>query len=277
MPARQLRHSVTSILTFEKCPRQHHLKYVERKRPPRREIPFHWRKGTVVHAGLEGAFNAHKASTGPLPDSMGVYFEHAEAAARTSWEKEGMGEAEGGDWHDTLRQIGVSLESCGVPKREAVLGVEHKFLLSTADGSPMIGFADLTLSPGPETILIRDWKSNSSPRPTEALAGDFQLGVYGVLSRLQWPWVRKVYASHFHTPIGHENQVLITDDAQEDASTRLEAVVEMIEGAQREATAGTLPPTRPGAACVDCVFHAWCPDSPSNGGGTEESKLLDGF
>ena len=55
------RWSVSAAQVLEQCLFQFRLKYVDRIDAPPRDIPIHWRRGTVVHAGLEAAFKHRKA------------------------------------------------------------------------------------------------------------------------------------------------------------------------------------------------------------------------
>lgn len=268
------RWSVSQVKTYETCPRLWWFKYVKREKVDV-QTPMHWRFGTVVHAGLEAAFRAHLESKTPLADvsSMEDYLDAAVAAIEKAWRDEKMPET-GGDHHYAIEQVEGCLRAVKVPPRPAVLGVEHRFLRPTPDGTWVVGFSDLVLRTGPDSVLIRDWKSNSSPRPADELAGDFQLGTYAWFAREEWPWVRKVYASHYHTPIAREAPVQIHDDAIEDAVTRIEAVAEMAE-MDREYT------PRPSEACGDCVFRKMCPawqDEPRDGSAANAALLdLEGF
>jgi CRISPR/Cas system-associated exonuclease Cas4 (RecB family) len=235
--ARRIRyHSISGIGTYWECPQRFKFDYVDKRRG-RDEVPAeHFGVGRAGHAGLEAALKGE--------DPM--------EAARAKWLEDGLSEHGGGlercleyvaDVAPALREEALSYDE--------VLGVEHKFLLDTPEGTGFIGYADAVFRLG-NAALVRDYKFRSHKAEAADLAEDIQGGMYCWAAKTTWPWVRDMYFEHYYPPLRESVRVKVTDENLEAALDRFEATVELIE-----ADAEWRP--SPGEHCGYCKHQEVCP------------------
>lgn len=265
----QRRHSVSSISTYLRCAAQWHYRYVI-KPDVEWVAPEHVRRGTAVHAAMEGAFLARADYAGPVT-SMAVFEPQARAALDIAWADLDL-PTDHGAYDRVLEQVQATLDRVEVPERAAdVLGVERKILSPTPDGTLVIGYVDLLLRVARDVIKVRDWKTTSRARTPVDLVHDLQLNTYG------WFEIREFGAStvvleHFYPPI----QTAVTVEAQpvimQQAIDEIEATAEMI-------AMDSDFPTRVGKWCDDCAYRSLCPEfapAPPAPGQAEEAIPLEG-
>lgn len=246
-------HSVSSTNRYLECPKSYEFSHVKKIRVEGLS-PMHWRFGSVVHDALEGAYREYATMPENTPlVSMGPV---ALLALEASWKKNEM-PTHGGDM-DRAKEAVLGVLASDDVRPSDILGVEHKFYTTTEDGSIVIGYADLVVRTPGDTIKIRDWKVRSRATPAEVLATDYQLNLYGLLSKEYWPWATRVYASHYYPPIQHEVVVQLSEDGMADALSRFEAVVEMTE-------MDTEFKPRPSERCSDCLYATMCPAMEATG------------
>jgi putative RecB family exonuclease len=239
--------SVSSTTTYETCPRRYRFGYVERIPTDRAEAPEPWRFGTVVHAGLEAGYAAHRdRGTGPdltpvIPDAV--------AAVRAAWASEVMP-----DDPARLAEAEALVTRALTEERLEpgdILGVEHRFRAETTDGVRIHGISDLVVRTAPDAVEVRDHKVTRAVRTPEQLRGDLQLGVYGWLARATWPWATRVVVAH-HYPLTGALVRVDLDDAWIDAAlARVRGVAGRVAGDTEFA------PT-PGDHCRNCAYTAIC-------------------
>lgn len=242
-------HSVSSVTKYEECPKAYWFNYVVRQKVPDRVVPQHWRFGTVVHKALEVAFLTmrERSMTGSLSQARTEAFE----ALRDSWAAEQM-PTTGGELDRALGIVDATLEVLTVDSAADILGVEEKLLSTTEDGTNFIGFADLVLRIGPESLLVRDWKVTSKANSADYVLHSLQLNMYGHFLRSEHPWATHVYAEEYYPPTNVFVRVKQDPELVADALSRFEAVVESIE-------TDTEYEPRTGEHCSWCLYSAFCP------------------
>lgn len=265
----QRRHSVSSINTYLRCPSQWQWRYVIKPEVDH-VVPEHWRRGTAVHAAMEGAFLARADYAGPVT-SMAIFEPQARAALDVAWAELDL-PTDHGAYDRVLEQVQATLDKVEVPERAAdVLGVERKILSPTPDGTLVVGYVDLLLRVAPDVIKVRDWKTTSRARTPVDLVHDLQLNTYGWFEGRHFD-ASKVVLEHFYPPI----QVAVTVEAQpmimQQAIDEIEATAEMI-------AMDTDFPTRVGKWCDDCAYRTLCPEfapAPPAPGQAGEANPLEG-
>ena len=242
--------SVSAALRFEECPLGFKLQYVDRVPRPQREIPLHWRLGTVVHYALEQSWKERKRTHGSGPMWTDEMWDLAKRSIAVAWAKEEMPEplASDGLWDRAHLAVETTLKDQFTPW-EDIVAVEHKFFVRA--GMNIIGFADLLLRPSPTTLLIRDWKVRQQASKPEELQGNFQLLLYGAMAKRTMPWVTEVQASHYNPPTGHETVVTLRDRDIDAAIPRMQAVRDM-------AAVSDFAPEK-GSWCEGCAYKPQCP------------------
>lgn len=241
-------HSVSSVSSYEECPKAWEFNYLRRVKPEGL-APEHWRFGTVVHAGFEAAYT--HARDEKLDIHSDEVWEVASARLRESWAEEQM-PTHGGELDRALGILAKSLAEHPDLAPADILGVEHKLLHDTPDGTRVIGFADLIVRLGPESVGIEDHKITSRTKSAQDLQYDFQLNTYGWMVLREFPWAKTVYGTHHYPPVGKRVTVQLTREGMEEAVARMEATAEATELDDEYAPA-------PGEHCSSCQFKPQCP------------------
>lgn len=244
------RHSVSSTRLFLQCALAYKLQYLSKVRVDR-PVPVHWRFGTVLHAALEAVYRAHAERVPGVDLDVSVNYPEGRAALDASWAELDM-PVRGGEHDRAIGMLQDVLDQHEPLDPADVLGVEHKFLGSTPDGTLVVGYADLVLRLGRDAIEVRDHKVTSRVSKSETLASDYQLNTYGWLALQDWSWAEKVYVSHHYPPVQSVVRVLTTEETREDALAQMEATAEMIE------TETDFSP-RVGDHCTSCAYRPQCP------------------
>lgn len=228
----------------------YYLHRVRRIPRPPRDVPAHWRVGTAVHAGLEGAYRAAQ-SRGTRDDSMWAFREEAEQAFVDSWRAEELAFTHGQyDW--AMEGLQRTLQALTAPRPEEVLLVEDQLLEVTAEGVIVHGYPDLLLQVDDQTVKVRDWKVSSRPESSESVARSPQLALYAWMVRRRWPDVTRVLVEEYYPPVQRAVGVLSSPSVQAEVLERVEMVAEMVEGDSEWAP-------NPGERCEWCAFKQHCP------------------
>lgn len=243
-PERPRRHSVSSCREYERCPRRYRYGYIERL-PQDRPVPASWRHGTVVHAALEAAYRERQAGRA-LESAIPV----ALAAFDSAWIAEDLPHDPA--WQTRSRDLVVRTLTDDPIGVDEVLGVEQPFRSDLDSGRRFGGFADLVLRRDGETIEIVDHKVTRWALAAEELAIDRQLNLYGWFARREWPWARRVIATHHYPPLGRTVTVELTDES-------MRSTVEHLDAIAARAEADTVFEPKPGAACESCPWFERCP------------------
>lgn len=261
--------SVSAVTRYEVCPQAFKFDYVDRIKRPESTVPEHWRFGSVVHAGFEALYALAKAEGLELPvDDPDVDARLGEAV-RAAWSKYEMPEHGG----ELDRAIGMVLEgtSSHPPLRpEDILGVEMKLVRVTADGTIVVGYADLITRADPETVRITDHKITSKLASREKLTYDLQGNTYAWMAGEEFPWATRVLFEHHYPPVNERVEVEVDPEGAKDAVSRIEAIAEAVE-----MDAEFKP--RVSEECEYCNHQAICPAWKSVDGQPTALQLVAGL
>ena len=122
------------------------------------------------------------------------------------------------------------------------------------DGIAFAGRADLVLRRGDRTVEIVDHKITNNVRDRRTLQHDQQLNLYGWFAHQEWPWARRVLATHHYPPASTTVTVELTDATMESTMRDLAATA-------RRAAADTEYRATPGPHCGHCRWAHQCPDA----------------
>ena len=179
---------------------------------------------------------------------------------------------EHGAYDKVLEQVQATLDRVETPERAAdVLGVEHKILSPTPDGTLVIGYVDLLLRVDAETIKVRDWKWTSRARTPVDLVHDLQLNTYGWFEGREFG-ARRVSWSTSTRRSRRRSRSTRSRLIMQQAVDEIEATAEMI-------AMDTDFATRVGKWCDDCAYRSLCPEfapAPPAPGQAEEARPLEG-
>ena len=237
-------HSVSSCREYELCPRRYRYGYVERL-PEDRPAPEGWRYGTVVHRALEVAYRARAA--GASAEGME---QAAVAALHEAWRRERMPDDDG-NWRDHAEQLVRRNVASDLLHADDILGVEHRFGAQFDEVTAFAGYADLVLRRDDHTVEIVDHKVTRKVVDVDALREDQQLNLYGWLAQHEWPWARRIIATHHYPPAATTTTVELTDATMETTMRNLAATA-------RRATADEEYLPKPGPHCSSCSWAPRC-------------------
>ncbi len=172
-------YSHSSIQTYQKCPAQFSIRYIDKVEKPDESIEAFL--GKRVHEVLEYLYNYRKADKGiPMIDMLLTQF-------HSVWED---------NWHD---RIGIANTGQKVqdyyrkgeamiarfyrqyfPFDEPVKEIEYriKFFLDETDDYPMVGILDRLDIIGNERVEIHDYKTGKRVMGQRAADNDIQLAIY---------------------------------------------------------------------------------------------------
>lgn len=242
------RHSVSACSEYERCPRRYRYGYVDRL-PHDRPVPAAWRHGTVVHHALETAYRARQDGA-PLVSTIPGALE----ALDDAWMTEGL--PDDAAWRARSRDMLRTTLAEDQLDTSDILGVEQGFRATLPSGRYFAGYADLVLRRDDETIEIVDHKITKYARTADELATNPQLNLYGWFAQREWPWARRVLASHHYPVLDQVVTVELSQGSMQSTVDRLDAIAAHAD-ADRE-----FPPT-PGPECSSCPWFSRCPAQQS--------------
>ncbi len=162
-----LRLSYSSISTYEKCPFQYYLQYVERLEVPRSPaLSF----GSSLHGALE-RFHAGTSKVTPSLEDLLAWLDEA-------WESEGYSDdEEEAAYKQRGRDILTRYFESNRSRSVVPVALEQRFLLPM-DGWELSGVMDRVDRYPDGSYEIVDYKTNSKLPPLGRLQEDIQLPIY---------------------------------------------------------------------------------------------------
>jgi RecB family exonuclease len=183
--------SVSRLKTFENCPRQFRLKYIDRVHPAKEnDLAEHYNEpstfGSLLHLVLERTYRhfVEQGLAGRVDDVTISRF------YRDSFEE--FPDLSGADlFAEGIELIRAYFRRYPVLDSKEVLAVEQKFEFPLGVFTVM-GFIDRIDKLDHETIRIVDYKSNRMLFSHEETETDIQLSTYGLACRDLYPWAKKI-------------------------------------------------------------------------------------
>ena len=235
-----LRLSYSSISTYEKCPFQYFLQYVEKLEMPRSPaLSF----GSSLHGALE---RFHSGKEKPLPALEDLLRDLEEA-----WESEGYSDAgEEEAFKQRGRAILTRYYESNCEKPAVPVALEQRFLLPM-DGWKLSGVMDRVDRYPDGSYEIIDYKTNSKLPPLRRLQEDMQLPIYQ-MAAMQVLGINPARLTFHYLVPGqrYSTRALPPEDIE-----RLKARLQDVAASIRE---GAFEP-RPNHLCGWCDVRVHCP------------------
>lgn len=235
-----LRLSYSSISTYEKCPWQYFLQYVEKlERPRSPALSF----GSSLHGALE---RFHSGTEKPDPD-----LEDLLGWLEAAWESEGYSDdAEQEAYRQRGRSILTRYYESNRERPVVPVALEQRFLLPM-DGWDLSGVMDRVDRYPDGSYEIVDYKTNSKLPPLFRLQEDKQLPIYQ-MAAAQVLGIRPARLTfHYLVPDQRYTTPAYTPEQLERLRARLNEVAVLIQQGDFE--------PKPNALCGWCDVKVHCP------------------
>lgn len=239
------------------CPRQFLLRDVVNAEPAQFEARRLLR-GSVIHAGMEGAIQAVAAGKHREARSLFDFLAEAQEAMEAHPAAAELSTAE---LADCFRVVSSALAVLEVPLPGSIIGVEFPFSLRH-NGMVINGQIDLVLRTGPCSLRVLDWKTGKIPERAEAIEGHTALGIYSIAALQAWPWARTVEVGLYSVPQNRSVNLIVTRAMQEMVLDRLARDFHAAHHAKARLSPETVDevfPARSGEHCTSCAFRSYCP------------------
>jgi putative RecB family exonuclease len=245
-------YSQSRLTTYENCPQQYKLRYIDKIKPPEAEEGIEMFLGSRVHETLE---KLHKdlvlTKLNTLEESL-AYFD-------TQWKK---------NWHDhvVIMKKGFTKShyyDSGVkaitqyygrytPFRQSItLATEYRVNFRI-NGFSIQGVIDRLSHDGKGLYEIHDYKTSRSLPPQDKADSDRQLALYQIGLREKYPEAKKVNLIWHYLLFDKELVATWTDAQLEDLKSEVASLIKTIE---RETK---FEPIESGL-CDWCEFPEYCP------------------
>lgn len=235
-----LRLSYSSINTYEKCPFQYRLLYVEKLEMPRSPaLSF----GSSLHSALE-RFHSGTSSPSPTLDDLLAWLDEA-------WESEGYASAEEEEaYKQRGRAILTRYFENNAERLVVPVALEQRFLLPM-DGWELSGVMDRVDRYPDGSYEIVDYKTNSKLPPLARLQEDKQLPIYQMAAARVLGIKPARLTFHYLVPDQRYTTPAYAPERIEDLRAHLDEVATRINRGEFE--------PRPNNLCGWCDVKPHCP------------------
>lgn len=235
--------SYSEISTYQNCPLQYRLKYIEKREvPPSASLSF----GKSVHSALEWLYSPPT----PHPPSLDQLIEHLDAC----WISEGYASADEEARYFYQARSALELyyrKNVQAPAEDFMIpaALEFKFRIDIGicELSGVIDRLDKLPSGG---FRIIDYKTNRRLPPARRLAEDLQLPLYQVAAERIWD-IEVESVCFYYVLLDHCHSIHVTPE-------RISAALGEVELVSRSIEAGDFSPVR-NNLCPWCDFLEECP------------------
>jgi len=242
---------------WRECPRQFLFNDVLGA-PPAQPDPPHFLRGSLIHAGMEGAIRAVAAGKHRHARTLAGFLDEANDAMRAHPAAAQLPEPTVADCH---RVLADAMAGLGVPMPASIIGVEWKFVLRH-NGIMINGAIDLVLRTGPASLRVLDWKSGKIPERSEAIEGHTALGIYSIAAMRAWRWASAIEVGLYSIPHDQSVNLIVTRAMQELVLDRVSRDYHAAQHARALLSPESVDeafPTRSGDHCGSCRFRSYCP------------------
>ncbi len=235
-----LRLSYSSISTYERCPFQYYLAYVEKLEAPRSPaLSF----GSSLHAALERFHSGTSKAAPTLEDLLGWLDQ--------GWESEGYADTEEEEaYKNRAREILSRYFEAHATDPAVPVALEQRFLLPM-DGWELSGVMDRVDRHPNGSYEIIDYKTNSKLPPLFRLQSDIQLPIYQMAAMRVLGIKPAKLTYHYLIPDQRYSTRAFSSDELESLQARLQDVAKSIRR-------GEFDP-RPNSLCGWCDVRPHCP------------------
>ena len=250
------RYSHSRLSSYETCPYQYKLKYVDRVEVPL-ETTIEAFVGTMVHDALEWLYRL--AQNGRVATR-----EELDAQYQTLWKA---------GWTDAIRLIKPDLTVTHYrssaqtwleqywdhyhPFTQGItVDLESSVTIDLPGGATMIGYIDRLEKVAPGHFVVHDYKTNKrllTPKQTDS---DRQLALYMLGVQQRYPNLERIDLVWHFVRFDEEVRSHRTDVQLQTMATQTGRLIETIEAA---VASGDLP-TRTSALCDYCAYRPRCPE-----------------
>jgi putative RecB family exonuclease len=245
-------YSQSRLTSYENCPQQYKLRYIDKIRPPEAEEGIEMFLGSRVHETLEKLHKDLVLTKLNTLEELLAYFE-------TQWEKnwhehvvitkKGFAKSH---YHDSGVQAITQYYARYYPFRQSItLATEYRVNFKV-NGFSIQGVIDRLTHDGKGLYEIHDYKTSRSLPSQDKTDSDRQLALYQIGLKERYPDAKKVNLI-WHYLLFDKEQVATWTDAQlEDLKSQVTSLIKTIE---RETK---FEPTE-SALCDWCEFPEYCP------------------
>ncbi|NNN05470.1 MAG: PD-(D/E)XK nuclease family protein [Elusimicrobia bacterium] len=250
---RSAKFSPSKLGCYKECPRRYQYRYVDRIARARKTGATVL--GTSAHSAFEFLYERLRAGGRPTLEEV---LAEGRAAFTRDWDEtvSHLGGASREDWERLLDDCVRRYYAAHAPfENDRTLAVEARvgFPIEVDGHTYRIeGFVDRLAAVGDGDFEIHDYKTAKSLPAQAHLDEDWQLALYEIAVRTQWPAVRSVTLVWHYVRHG---QTLRSTRAPEDLA-RLKAQVAALIGEIKRDHAFE---PRPGALCDWCEYRDLCP------------------
>lgn len=251
---RSTKFSPSKLDCYKECPKRYQYRYVERISRARKTGATVL--GTSVHAALEFLYERLRAGARPSVDEV---LAEGRAAFARDWDEtvSHLGGVPKEDWERLVDECARRYYEAHSPfDQDQTVAVEARVGFPIeADGYEyrIEGFVDRLAVAGDGLFEIHDYKTAKSLPPQAKLDEDWQLALYEIAVRTQWPSARSVALKwHF---VRH-GQTLTSSRTPEQLARLKADVAELIQTIKRD---HEYKP-KPGTLCDWCEYRDLCPE-----------------
>ncbi len=234
-----IRLSYSSISTYELCPLQYKLRYLD-GRPGRRTPALAF--GESLHEALR-RFHAQPVPVPPTPAQLMGYLDD-------SWERSAFGSKdEERAYRDHAREVLAAYHKDNAPAFRVPVALEQRFQIDV-DGVTVSGVIDRMDRHPDGSYEIVDYKTNRRLPPRKYVERDLQLSIYYLAAWEVWGILPARLTLYFLLP----GQPMTVTRKPEDLGATRSRIAEVAEGIR----AGRFAPQE-NRLCDWCDYQAHCP------------------
>jgi len=246
--------SPSKLDCYKECPKRYQYRYVDRISRARKTGATVL--GTSVHSALEFLYERLRAGARP---SLEDVLAEGDAAFARDWDEtvSHLGDVPKEDWGRLVGECVRRYYEAHSPfKEDSTVAVEARvgFPIEVAGYEYRIeGFVDRLAVAGDGLFEIHDYKTAKSLPPQSKLDEDWQLALYEIAVRTQWPSARSVTLKWHYVRHG---QTLTSTRTPEQLARLKGEVAELIQAIKRDRE---FRPQR-GFLCDWCEYRDLCPE-----------------
>ena len=249
-------YSHSRLGTYENCPYQYRLRYVEKIKPILGNTIESF-MGSMVHDSLEWLYKLARDSNVASKDSLLEKYDQL-------WSEK---------WKDDIRVVKKDLTAENYkqtgkaclemyydrhhPFDQAInIGLEERMIIELPEGKKMQGYIDRLDKIGDKHYAVHDYKTSSRVPPQSTADQDRQLGLYALAVHQRYPEVEKIDLVWHYVRFDEEVR---SSRTQKQLDSMVNTTVSLINEVEA-ATDRKEFPTKTSMLCNWCEFRVQCPE-----------------